>query len=107
MLLLDRLSIQSKLILMLLAVSLGSIFLIMDRVALNALVKLPLMLVWLPLGALFVQRWGAEGAAAYQLGAYLTGDLIYFGILLTPWFWRSHHGTQVAPQSLAQSVVVK
>jgi O-antigen/teichoic acid export membrane protein len=69
-------------------VSLGAIYLIMDRVATNALVKLPLMLVWLPLGALIVQRWGAEGAAAYQLGAYLTGDLIYFGLLLTPWFWR-------------------
>jgi O-antigen/teichoic acid export membrane protein len=88
-------------------VSLGSIFLIMDRVALNALVKLPLMLVWLPLGALFVQRWGAEGAAAYQLGAYLTGDLVYFGILLTPWFWRPHQGGRIAAPSLAQSVAVK
>jgi hypothetical protein len=78
-------------------VSLGAIYLIMDRVATNALVKLPLMLVWLPLGALFVQRWGAEGAAAYQLGAYLTGDLVYFGILLTPWFWRGGRVSDESP----------
>ncbi len=68
-------------------VSLGSIFLMMNRVATNALVKLPLLLLWMPLGALMVQRWGALGAAAYQLAAYLTGDLVYFSILATPWFW--------------------
>jgi O-antigen/teichoic acid export membrane protein len=76
-------------------VSLGSIYLIMDRVLINTLVKLPLMLVWLPLGALLVQHAGAEGAAGYQLGAYLTGDLIYFGLLLTPWFWRAHRRRHV------------
>ncbi|MGH2368769.1 MAG: lipopolysaccharide biosynthesis protein [Chloroflexota bacterium] len=68
-------------------VSLGSIFLIMNRVATNVLVKVPLMLVWMPIGALLVQRWGATGAAAYQLGAYVTGDLLYFGLLAMPWFW--------------------
>jgi O-antigen/teichoic acid export membrane protein len=70
-------------------VSLGAIYLIMNRVATNALVKLPLLLIWLPLGALMVQRWAAFGAAAYQLAAYLTGDLVYFALVLTPWFWRS------------------
>jgi O-antigen/teichoic acid export membrane protein len=69
-------------------VSLGAIFLIMNRVATNALVKVPLLLVWLPLGALMVQRWGAYGAAGYQLAAFLTGDAIYIGLLLTPWFWK-------------------
>ena len=77
-------------------VSLGAIYLIMDHVLLNALVKLPLMLVWLPLGAVLVQNAGAEGAVGYQLGAYLTGDVIYFGLLLTPWFWRAHRLRTVA-----------
>jgi hypothetical protein len=35
-----------------------------------------------------VQRWGAVGAAGYQLGAYVAGDALYFAILSTPWFWR-------------------
>ena len=83
-------------------VSLGSIFLIMDRVALNALVKLPLMLVWLPLGALLVQRWGAEGAAAYQLGAYLTGDLVYFGHPAHPLVLALPPRDQVAPEPGAE-----
>lgn len=78
-------------------VSLGASFLIMDRVATNALVKLPLLLVWMPLGALMVQRWGAPGAAAYQLGAYLTGDVVYFGILATPWFWREASWREAHP----------
>ena len=69
-------------------VSLGAIFLIANRVAVNALAKLPLMAIALPVGALLVQRWGAIGAAAYQLGAYLAGDLMYFAIVATPWFWR-------------------
>ncbi|HEX2034765.1 MAG TPA: oligosaccharide flippase family protein [Chloroflexota bacterium] len=69
-------------------VSLGAIYLIMNRVATNALVKIPLMLVWMPIGAWMVQHAGAPGAAAYQLGAYLTGDLIYFSILAGSWFWR-------------------
>jgi O-antigen/teichoic acid export membrane protein len=70
-------------------VALGSIFLIMDRVATNVIAKLPLLAVALPIGAVLVQRWGALGAAAYQLGAYLAGDLVYFSILATPWFWRA------------------
>ncbi|MBI3971886.1 MAG: lipopolysaccharide biosynthesis protein [Chloroflexi bacterium] len=69
-------------------VSLGSIFLIMDRVATNAIAKLPLMAVAMPVGALMVQRWGAAGAVGYQLGAFALGDVVYFGILATPWFWR-------------------
>jgi O-antigen/teichoic acid export membrane protein len=69
-------------------VTLGSIYLILDRVAVNALAKLPLILVWMPLGALLIQGWGAVGAALYQLGSYITGDIVYFSILATPWFWR-------------------
>jgi O-antigen/teichoic acid export membrane protein len=72
-----------------LTVSLGSIFLIMDRVAVNVLAKLPLLALSLPVGAILVQRWGATGAAVYQLGAFTAGDLMYFAILSTPWFWRS------------------
>ncbi len=70
-------------------VSLGAIFLTMNRVATNALAKLPLMALALPLGAYLVQRWGAVGAAAYQLGAYLAGDVMYFAIIATPWFWNN------------------
>jgi O-antigen/teichoic acid export membrane protein len=69
-------------------VSLGSIFLIMDRVATNMLAKLPLIAVAMPVGAWMVQRWGAVGAAGYQLGAFAAGDALYFAILLTPWFWK-------------------
>ncbi len=61
----------------------------MNRVATNALAKLPLMALALPLGADLVQRWGAVGAAAYQLGAYLAGDVMYFTIIATPWFWKN------------------
>jgi O-antigen/teichoic acid export membrane protein len=70
-------------------VALGPIFLIMDRVATNALVKLPLLAVFLPIGAAMVRRWGATGAAAYQLAAYTAGDLVYLAILASPWFWRT------------------
>lgn len=73
-------------------VSLGAVFLIMNRVATNVIAKLPLMAIALPLGALMVQRWGAVGAAAYQLTAYLAGDLVYLAILATPWFWRGASG---------------
>jgi O-antigen/teichoic acid export membrane protein len=77
-------------------VCLGSIFLIMDRVATNAIAKLPLLLIAIPAGALAIQRWGGSAgvagyavlAVAYQLGAFLAGDALYFAILLTPWFWR-------------------
>ena len=69
-------------------VTLGAIFLILDRVFVNVAVKVPLLLAAMPVGALLVQQWGAVGAAAYQLGAYLVGDLVYFSLLATPWFWR-------------------
>jgi O-antigen/teichoic acid export membrane protein len=76
-------------------VSLGSIFLILDRVLVNVLVKAPLLLLAMPAGAWLVQRWSGQGvaggavaAATYQLGAYLLGDAIYFSIVATPWFWR-------------------
>ena len=69
-------------------VSLGAIYLVANRVATNALAKLPLLALALPVGVWAVQRWGAVGAAAYQLGAFLAGDLMYFSILATPWFWR-------------------
>ena len=76
-------------------VALGSIFLIMNRVATNVLARLPLMAVAMPVGALLVQRWGATGAAAYQLAAFAAGDLIYFSILATPWFWRTQRAGRV------------
>jgi O-antigen/teichoic acid export membrane protein len=69
-------------------VALGSVFLVLDRVAVNVLAKVPIMLLAIPAGVVLVQRWGAEGAAAYQLTAYALGDLVYFSILSTPWFWR-------------------
>lgn len=69
-------------------VSLGAIYMIADRVALNALAKAPLLLAALPLGAIMVQRWGAPGAAGYQLVTYLLGDALYFSMLATRWFWR-------------------
>jgi len=71
-------------------VTLGSIFLILDRVFVNVAIKVPLLLAAMPVGAWLVREWpgGAVGAAAYLLGAYLAGDLVYFGLLLTPWFWR-------------------
>jgi O-antigen/teichoic acid export membrane protein len=86
-------------------ITLGSIYLIMNRVAVNALAKLPLIAIAMPIGAILVQRWGAVGAATYQLGAYLAGDVIYFGILLTPWFWRKNPPVQpIQPTLLDQSV---
>jgi O-antigen/teichoic acid export membrane protein len=69
-------------------VALGAIFLIANRVATNVLVKLPLLALALPLGAALVQWWGAVGAIAYQLTTYLLGDLVYFAIIASPWFWR-------------------
>ena len=35
------------------------------------------------------------GGRRLPAGAYLTGDLIYFGLLLTPWFWRAHRHRNV------------
>ena len=69
-------------------VALGSVYLIADRVATNALLKLPLLAAAYPLGAWLVQSWGATGAATYQLVLYLAGDVMYLGLILTPWFWR-------------------
>ena len=71
-----------------LTVALGSVYLIAGRVATNALLKLPLLAVAYPLGAWLVQSWGATGAATYQLLLYLAGDVMYLGLVLTPWFWR-------------------
>jgi len=78
-------------------VTLGSIYLILDRVAVNVAVKIPLLLGAMPVGAWLVQTWsrtlpdpaaGAVAATAYLLGAFLLGDLIYFGLLAAPSFWR-------------------
>jgi O-antigen/teichoic acid export membrane protein len=87
-------------------VALGSVFLVLDRVAVNVLAKLPILLLALPAGVVLVQRWGAVGAAGYQLGAYLLGDLVYFGILSTPWFWRRPRGraSQTATSASLASV---
>jgi O-antigen/teichoic acid export membrane protein len=71
-----------------LTVALGSIYLIAGRVATNALLKLPILAAAYPLGSWLVHSWGATGAAMYQLVLYLVGDVMYFGLLLTPWFWR-------------------
>jgi O-antigen/teichoic acid export membrane protein len=69
-------------------VTLGAIYLILDRVAINVLVKIPLLLLAMPVGMLLVQQHGAVGAALYQLGAYVAGDLVYFTLLAGPWLWR-------------------
>lgn len=83
-------------------VAFGSIFLIMDRVVTNALMKLPIIAISLPIGVLLVQRWAAVGAAGYQLISYLIGDALYFTLLATPWFWRGGaNGRQAPPQAFA------
>ncbi|HEU5317421.1 MAG TPA: lipopolysaccharide biosynthesis protein [Chloroflexota bacterium] len=78
-------------------ISLGAIYLILDRVAINAAVKIPLLLGAMPVGAWLVSTWSttlsdpaaaAVSATAYILGAYLVGDAIYFGLLAAPRFWR-------------------
>ncbi len=79
-------------------VSLGAIFLILDRVLVNVAVKIPLLLAAMPIGAWLVQAGAraaerqpgsaAAAAGAYQLGAFLVGDLVYFSIIASPWFWR-------------------
>ena len=71
-----------------LTVALGSVYLIAGRVATNALLKLPLLAVAYPLGSWLVHAWGATGAATYQLALYLAGDVLYLGLIATPWFWR-------------------
>ena len=78
-------------------VTLGAIYLILDRVAINVAVKIPLLLAAMPIGAWLVQTWSqtlddpaaaAVAATVYILGAYLVGDLIYFGLLALPQLWR-------------------
>ena len=78
-------------------VTLGAIYLILDRVALNVGVKIPLLLAAMPVGAWMIQTWSqtlddpaaaAVAATAYILGAYLVGDAVYFGLLAVPRFWR-------------------
>lgn len=78
-------------------VTLGAIYLILDRVAINVAVKIPLLLAAMPIGAWLVQTWSqtlddpaaaAVAATVYILGAYLVGDLIYFSLLALPRFWR-------------------
>ena len=78
-------------------VTLGAIYLILDRVAANVLVKLPLSLLAMPIGAWLIRDWsptladpaaGAVAAIVYILFAYLAGDLVYFGLLSLPRFWR-------------------
>ncbi len=71
-----------------LTIALGSIYLIAGRVAANALLKLPLLAIAYPLGSTLVGAWGATGAATYQLLLYVAGDVMYLGLILTPWFWR-------------------
>jgi O-antigen/teichoic acid export membrane protein len=85
-------------------ISLGAIYLILDRVAINAAVKIPLLLAAIPAGAWLVSTWsatlpdpaaGAVAATAYILGAYLVGDAIYFGLLASPGFWRPPRARRV------------
>ncbi len=82
-------------------VSLGAIFLIANRVAVNALTKLPLIALSVPFGIWLIRdrQLGAIGAASYPLGAYLVGDLMYFAIVASPWFWRrnTHPQQPTAP----------
>ena len=54
--------------LMALGVGFGSVFLLTDRIGLNIAIKTPINLACLPLGALLVMQWGAEGAGALYAG---------------------------------------
>jgi O-antigen/teichoic acid export membrane protein len=78
-------------------VTLGAIYLILDRVAANVLVKVPLLLLAMPVGAWLIRTWsptladpaaGAVAAVLYILVAYVIGDVVYFGLLSVPRFWR-------------------
>jgi len=86
-------------------VTLGAIYLILDRVAINVAVKIPLLLGAMPVGAWLVQTWSttlddpaaaAVAAPVYILGAYLIGDVVYFGLLAIPGFWRERRRPAMA-----------
>ena len=85
-------------------VTLGAIYLILDRVAVNVAVKIPLLLAAMPVGAWMIQTWSqtlddpaaaAVAATVYILGAYLVGDAVYFGLLAAPSFWRERQRAAV------------
>lgn len=72
-----------------LGVGFGSVFLLTDRIGLNIAIKTPINLACLPLGALLVMQWGAEGAALYMLAAYSVGYVAYLSLLASNWFWQT------------------
>ena len=75
--------------LMALGVGFGSVFLLTDRIGLNIAIKTPINLACLPLGALLVMQWGAEGAALYMLAAYSVGYVAYLSLLASNRFWQT------------------
>ncbi len=75
--------------LMALGVGFGSVFLLTDRIGLNIAIKTPINLAFLPLGALLVMQWGAEGAVLYMLTAYSVGYVAYLSLLASNWFWQT------------------
>ena len=75
--------------LMALGVGFGSVFLLTDRIGLNIAIKTPINLAFLPLGALLVMQWGAEGAALYMLAAYSVGYVAYLSLLASNRFWQT------------------
>ena len=75
--------------LMALGVGFGSVFLLTDRIGLNIAIKTPINLACLPLGALLVMQWGAEGAALYMLVAYSVGYVAYLSLLASNRFWQT------------------
>lgn len=72
-----------------LGVGFGSVFLLTDRIGLNIAIKTPINLAFLPLGALLVMQWGAEGAALYMLAAYSVGYVAYLSLLASNRFWQT------------------
>lgn len=87
--------------LMALGVGFGSVFLLTDRIGLNIAIKTPINLACLPLGALLVMQWGAEGAALYMLVAYSVGYVAYLSLLASNWFWE----TSARPPAAANQLV--
>lgn len=86
-----------------LTVALGAVYLIAGRVATNAMLKIPLIMVAVPWGMWLVEGWGAMGAAVYQLTVYVAGDVVYLGLILTPWFWQSVGGSPSFSETRASS----
>ena len=72
-----------------LGVGFGSVFLLTDRIGLNIAIKTPINLAAVPLGALLVMNWGAEGAALYMLAAYSVGYVAYLSLLASNRFWQT------------------